>query len=446
MQHDVLLVGGGAREHAMAKALVESGARLFSVMSNENPGIARLADDYAVGNEKHVAGIVDKAKQWGCTHALSGPESPIAAGVTDALTQAGLQVVSPSQAAGRIETDKAWMRGVMKRHGIPGRVRNRQFTNQQGLREYLTELGDVAVKPVGLTGGKGVKVSGEHLEDTQAALAYANEVFTSGLGGGQVVIEDKLEGEEFTVQCFTDGDTVVPTPPIQDHKRAFEGDEGPNTGGMGSYSGADGLLPFLTRVDYEAAVEIVEDVVDALRQEDRAYVGTIYGQFMLTAEGPRVIEFNARFGDPEAMNTLPILETPYTDIVDAMAQQTLDQLEVDFRQQATVCKYVVPEGYGSDPTPDTLVEVDEAAIEDTGAQLYYASCDAAEAGVRTTTSRTLALVGIADSISDANEQVEQALSHVKGEAIDARHDIGTDKLVQRRVEHMRELGRPPNPE
>jgi len=429
----------------MAKALVDGGARVYSVMSNENPGVAELADDYAIGQEKHVAGIVDKARQWGCTHALSGPEGPIAAGVTDALADAGVTVVSPSQQAGRIETDKAWMRDLMERHGIPGRVRNRDFANQQGLREYVEELGEVAVKPVGLTGGKGVKVTGDHLAGTEEALEYANDVFTSGLGGGQVVIEEKLEGEEFTVQCFTDGDTVVPTPPIQDHKRAFEGDEGPNTGGMGAYSGP-GSLPFLSRVDYEAAVDIVRDIVHALRDEDRPYVGPIYGQFMLTADGPRVVEVNARFGDPEAMNTLGILETPFTDVVDAMAEGTLDELEVTFEPTATVCKYVVPEGYGSDPTPDTTVEIDREAIAETGAELFYASCEPTEGGVVTTTSRTLALVGIADTIEDANEQAEQALSHVKGEAIDARHDIGTEKLVQRRVEHMRELGRPRNPE
>jgi phosphoribosylamine--glycine ligase len=431
----------------MAKALVDGGDRLYSVMSNENPGIAELADDYAIGQEKHVAGIVDKARQWGCTHALSGPEGPIAAGVTDAIADAGVTVVSPSQTAGRIETDKAWMRELMSRHGIPGRIRHRHFSNQQGLREYIDELGQVAVKPVGLTGGKGVKVTGDHLDGTEDALDYANDVFTSGLGGGQVVIEEKLEGEEFTIQCFTDGETVVPTPAVQDHKRAFEGDEGPNTGGMGSYSDADGLLPFLSRVDYEAAVDIVEDLVHALNDEGRTYVGTIYGQFMLTADGPRVIEVNARFGDPEAMNTLPVLETPYTEIVEAMADGSLDELEITFEDQATVCKYIVPEGYGGpDPTSDTLVEIDEAAIEDTGAELFYASCDAAEGGVRTTTSRTLALVGITDTIEDANQQAEQALSHVKGEAIDARHDIGTPKLVEQRVEHMRELGRPPKPE
>jgi phosphoribosylamine--glycine ligase len=440
------LVGGGAREHAIAKELVDGGDRLYSVMSNENPGVAELADDYAIGQEKHVAGIVDKARQWGCTHAISGPEGPIAAGVTDALADAGVAVVSPSQQAGRVETDKSWMRDLMQRHGIPGRVRNRHFANQQGLREYVEELGDVAVKPVGLTGGKGVKVTGEHLAGTEEALEYANDVFTSGLGGGQVVIEEKLVGEEFTVQCFTDGDAVVPTPAVQDHKRAFEGDEGPNTGGMGSYSDADGLLPFLSRVDYEAAVDIVEDIVHALDDEDRTYRGTIYGQFMLTADGPRVVEINARFGDPEAMNTLPVLETPYSDVVDAMAEGTLDELEISFQEKATVCKYVVPEGYGDDPTPDTLVEIDREAIADTGAELFYASCEPADGGVRTTTSRTLALVGIADTIEDANEQAEQALSHVKGEAIDARHDIGTPKLVEKRVEHMRELGRPRNPE
>jgi phosphoribosylamine--glycine ligase len=436
------LIGGGAREHAIARALDESDTPVFVVMSNENPGLAEIATEHAVGQEKNVAGIIKKAREWDVDVAISGPESPIAAGVTDALANEGVALASPTQAAGRIETDKAWMREIMNRYDIPGRVRSSHFTNQQGMRDYIEALGDIAVKPVGLTGGKGVKVSGDHLDGVEDAVDYANEVFTSGLGGGEVVIEEKLEGEEFTVQCFTDGETVVPTPPVQDHKRAFEGGEGPNTGGMGSYSDADGLLPFLNRVDYEKAVDIVQDIVNALRSENRRYVGTIYGQFMLTRDGPRVIEVNARFGDPEAMNTLPVLKTPFADIVEAMANVTLDDLEIDFEQKATVCKYVVPEGYGDDPTPGSLLELDEDAIRDTGASVYYASVEDIDGGVKTTTSRALALVGKADTIEEANEQVEQALSYVKGENISIRSDIGTPELIDEKIQRMEELGRP----
>ncbi len=440
---DVLVIGGGAREHAIGRALADGGARVSVVMSNENPGLARLAENTHIGPEKDPTAITSKAQEWGIEVAISGPEGPIAAGVTDALRDVGVRVASPSQKAGRVETDKAWMRRVMKKHGLPGRIEHRHFTHAQGLRSYIEELGEVAIKPIGLTGGKGVKVLGEHLESTDDALDYATEILTSGYGGGEVVVEEKLVGEEFTVQCFTDGDAVVPTPPIQDHKRAFEGDEGPNTGGMGSYSGEGGQLPFLNQEDYDQAVRIVQSIVDALDDEGAPYVGPIYGQFMLTEDGPKVIEVNARLGDPEAMNTLPVLETPLTELLDAMTRQRLDRVDVSFSDEATVCKYVVPRGYGTNPASDVHVTVDEDAIQGTGARLYYASCNAAEDGVTTTTSRTLAVVGIADTIQDANGQAEAALEHIDADEIYVRHDIGTEDLVTQRVAHMRALGRDP---
>ncbi len=439
----VLLIGGGAREHAIGQALVESGAELSVIMKNKNPGLARLATNVHVGSEKAPSLAVDKANAWDIDIAISGPEAPIASGVTDALAQAGIRVASPTQKAGRIETDKAWMRRVMKKHDVPGGIKSRHFTHAQGLRSYIEELGDVAVKPIGLTGGKGVKVTGEHLDHTEDALDYATEILTSGYGGGEVVIEEKLVGEEFTVQCFTDGDTVTPTPPIQDHKRAFEGDEGPNTGGMGSYSGPDATLPFLTTEDHQEAIRIVEGLVNALAKEGHRYVGPIYGQFMLTADGPKVIEVNARFGDPEAMNTIPLLETSFTRIVDALTRQRLHTVDMTFNTDATVVKYVVPRGYGTNPSENVTVHVNEDAIHDTGARLYYPSCNPTEGGVTTTTSRTLAVVGTGDTIADANEQAEAALEHIQSDEIYIRHDIGTDDLVTQRIAHMRALGRDP---
>ncbi|MDX1612068.1 MAG: phosphoribosylamine--glycine ligase, partial [Candidatus Thermoplasmatota archaeon] len=309
----VLLIGGGAREHAMARALVESGAAVHVVMKNLNPGLAELAEAFVVATETDPDTVVEHATTWGCELALCGPEAPIQAGVTDALAEAGLRLASPTQAAGRIETDKAWMRTLQAKHDLPGSLRCQHFATEEGLADFVRELGEVAVKPIGLTGGKGVKVTGEQLDDVEAAVSYAEEIVASEYGGGEVVIEEKLIGEEFTVQCFTDGTTVLPTPAVQDHKRAFEGDEGPNTGGMGAYSDKGGLLPFLNQEDYDAAVAIVQAHVDALREEGHTYKGTVYGQFMLTAEGPKVIEMNARFGDPEAMNTLTVLDTPYLE-------------------------------------------------------------------------------------------------------------------------------------
>ncbi|MFB6120903.1 MAG: phosphoribosylglycinamide synthetase C domain-containing protein, partial [Halobacteriaceae archaeon] len=220
-------------------------------------------------------------------------------------------------------------------------------------------------------------------------------------------------------------------PAVQDHKRAYEGDEGPNTGGMGSYSDASDSLPFMDEGDYEDAVGIIEEVVDALD----GYKGVLYGQFMLTAEGPKVVEFNARFGDPEAMNTLPVLETPFVDVLTA-ARDGDSLPDLDFAEQATVCKYAVPAGYPEDPEGGTKVAVDEDSVGD--ALLFYASVDDRADGIYTTTSRSFAVVGVADTIAEAEAEAEDALAAV-GDGLRVRHDIGTAELVQRRIDHMAEI-------
>ncbi|MFB6173610.1 MAG: phosphoribosylglycinamide synthetase C domain-containing protein, partial [Halobacteriales archaeon] len=236
----------------------------------------------------------------------------------------------------------------------------------------------------------------------------------------------------FTLQALVANGDVRPTPAVQDHKRAYEGDEGPNTGGMGSYSEATRTLPFMTDDDYADALDIVEATVEALP----AYTGVLYGQFMLTAEGPKVVEFNARFGDPEAMNTLPVMETDFLDVL--VAAREGDPLpDLEFAPRATVCKYAVPEGYPTDPVAGTRIAIDEESAGD--ALLYYASVEEREDGIYTTTSRSFAVVGVADTIAEAEDIAEDALAAAPEEGIRARHDIGTADLLQRRVDHMAEL-------
>jgi phosphoribosylamine--glycine ligase (EC 6.3.4.13) len=245
------------------------------------------------------------------------------------------------------------------------------------------------------------------------------------------VIEERLVGEEFTVQAFVANGEVRTTPAVQDHKRAYEGDEGPNTGGMGSYADASLTLPFLTRAEYDDAVAIIEATVDALDD----YTGVLYGQFMLTADGIRVVEYNARFGDPEAMNTLPVLETPFADVVRA-ARDGDDLPELEFAPLATVCKYAVPAGYPTDPEGGTRIDVDEDSVGE--GLLFYASVDERPDGLYTTTSRSFAVVGRGETIADAETQAADGLAAM-GEGVRARHDVGTAALVERRVDHARDL-------
>jgi phosphoribosylamine--glycine ligase len=442
----VLLVGGGGREHAIARAVARSDATLYACASNRNPGIASLAAEVETLDETDPEAVVAYAREVDATVAVVGPEAPLAAGVSDALDDAGVYAFAPTAAEARIETDKQFQRTFLDEHDIAGNPDYATFEDTETACAYIDEYdGDLAVKPAGLTGGKGVRVIGDQVTADEAKAYLRDSDYD------RVVLEERLVGEEFTVQALVaseaqrasesasgeqsdpraNGDLRV-TPAVQDHKRAYEGDEGPNTGGMGSYSAATRELPFMEREEYDAAVDIMASVVDALS----GYKGILYGQFMLTADGPKIVEFNARFGDPEAMNTLPALKTSFLDVL--VAAREGDPLpELSFSEQATVCKYAVPAGYPTDPDGGTRVGIDADSASD--ARLYYASVDAREDGIYTTTSRSFAVVGVADTIADAESIADDALAEAGDEGLRSRRDIGKADLVQRRIDHMKQL-------
>lgn len=435
----VLLVGGGAREHAMGEAIVRSGGELHVVMNHINPGLAKIASSHLQQKETDIEPVLAFAKQLAPDVAVIGPEAPEEAGLGNAFIAAGISCASPTKEAARIETDKQFMRELMKKHDVSGRLGFHPFTDADSACAFLDENGPVwAIKPIGLTGGKGVQVHGDHFTDIAGAQAYARSIFESGAGGGELQFEELAVGEEFTVMALTDGTTVLPMVACQDHKRLYEGDKGPNTGGMGSYSQEDGLLPFLKQADYNAAVTIVQGIVDALRAEGCPYVGGIYGQFMLTRNGPKVIEVNARFGDPEAMNVMHLLESNYTDLLVKMANGNLAGESLSFRHKATVVKYCVPQGYGDGtPAAGTPVTIDKAALEAAGASIYFASIEDNN-GLKTLSSRTLGVLGEADTIAEAEQVAEAGLKAVKGDLV-VRHDIGTKALLDKYVAHMNEV-------
>ncbi len=440
MTERILLLGGGGREHALAMAITSSDIdhELHAAAGNRNPGIARLADSYAILDETDTTAVVDHASEVEATLAVIGPEAPLAAGVSDVLADAGIYTFAPSRADARIETDKIWQREFMVAAGIDGCPTFETFNDAASAADYVDAVeGDVAVKPQGLTGGKGVKVTGDQLTNAEAATYIRDS------GWDDWVIEERLIGEEFTVQAFVANGSVRPTPAVQDHKRAFEGDEGPNTGGMGSYSDVTAVLPFMTESDYTDAVDIIEQTVDALDD----YRGVLYGQFMLTADGPKVIEFNARFGDPEAMNTLSILDADFIELLTA-ARDGGQLPPIGFDGRATVCKYAVPEGYPTDPESGARITVDESTIEAVNdryadeplaeAKLFYASVDERPDGIYTSTSRSFAIVGLAGTIEMA-EAVAEAALEAAGDGVRIRHDIGTAALIEQRIEHMNQL-------
>ena len=426
----VLVVGSGGRENAIVDALARSAykPKIFAAMGNLNPGIRRKAADHLLTKETDVPAIAQYAEEKGVDFAIVGPEAPLAAGLVDELYERGIPAASPLKDAARLEFDKGWTRTFMARNRIKGVPRFQVYDNISDAYRYLEEFPNSVIKPAGLTGGKGVKVMGEHLKTLGEGKAYLEEVLKTG----KVVIEDRLEGEEVTIQAFVDGKSVSPMPTVQDHKRAFENDSGPNTGGMGSYTDHTELLPFMFMDDYEEGVEIMKATVDALKKEmGIAYKGTLYGQFMITSDGMKVIEYNARFGDPEAMNVLTLLKTDFVDICQAMIDGSLDKMHIEFDRSATVCKYVVPKGYPDHPqrdSPLTITEKPEYTV-------YYASVNEKDGKVYTTSSRSLAVVGIADTIAEAELLAEMGLANVQGE-FHCRHDIGKETLITKRIEHM----------
>jgi phosphoribosylamine--glycine ligase len=333
-----------------------------------------------------------------------------------------------------LETSKAFTRDLLKEYDIPGGPQYETFNSMNGVADFLNILGkNYVVKYDGLAGGKGVKVSGDHLHSHEEALAYCQELVE---GGGKFVIEEKFIGEEFSLMSFCDGDTLKHMPVVQDHKRAYEGDTGPNTGGMGTYSDANHSLPFMADDDITQAHNI--NIQTAMAVKDKfgeGYKGILYGGFMATATGVKLIEYNARFGDPEAMNVLSLLEADFIDICNGIADGALDKVDVRFQNKATVCKYAVPDGYPDNPIKGKSVDVSQIENPD---GLFYASVDFKGASLVEVGSRTVAVVGIADTISKAEIIAEKEVSSISGPLFH-RNDIGTDKLIQKRINHMKEI-------
>ena len=436
MKNKILVIGSGAREHAIVRALDRSPyeKEIYCLASNMNPGIAELCDEILIGNFNDHDFVVNYSKETGATLAIIGPENPLENGVADALWGVNVKVVGPKKDLAKLETSKAFTRDLLREYNIPGGPQYQTFNSLAGVTEFLNVLGkNYVVKYDGLAGGKGVKVSGEHLHSHDEALAYCQELTDKG---SEFVIEEKFIGEEVSPMSFCDGTTLKHMPAVQDHKRAYEGDTGPNTGGMGTYSDANHSLPFLTENDIVEAHQINTQTAKAVKDKfGEGYQGILYGGFMATASGVKLIEYNARFGDPEAMNVLSLLDSDFIEICNGITDGTLDNLDVRFQNKATVCKYAVPEGYPNSPVKNEQINVSKIENPD---GLFYASVDIQNGKLVEAGSRTVAVVGVADSISNAENIAEKEVSAIDGPLFH-RSDIGTDMVIQKRINHMKSI-------
>ena len=406
-----------------------------------SPRIHGLVEELVQGKPADASSMLSEvlrnAKRVRPDLIVVGPEEPLAYGVIDELQRFGFPCVGPVRAVAELESSKAFTRRLLDAFQIPGNPEYRVFEKIPGIAQYLRTLREFVIKPDGLSGGKGVMVSGEHLASVDDGVAYCEELFRKGQQ--RIVIEEKLDGEEFSLQSFCDGTHVVHTVPVQDHKRAFDGDRGPNTGGMGSYSDADGLLPFLGRSDLAEAERINELVAAAVYQQTGfAYKGVLFGGFMLTERGIRLLEYNVRFGDPEALNVLSLLDTDFADICVAIVDGDLTPDLVRFKNQATVCKYLVPNGYPTEPAPGQI-DLSRMPSESPNLRIFHAAIrPLGNDRFDLMGSRSLAVVGLGATIPEAYRHADEAVASVSGPVF-FRRDIGSGALIDRRRQHMREV-------
>jgi len=431
----ILLLGNGAREHAMAWKLAQSSKKpvLVNFASARNPGLSPLMQKIEVGNVMDFEHLKRFAAAEKPDFALLGPDDPICAGAADALLELGIPSVGPRKEVAQLEGSKSFTRALLKKYDILGNPLYKSFSSEEGMQKFAEECGNIVVKADGLCGGKGVRVQGDHFSTCEEGIAYAKECLEQD---GKVILEEKLIGQEFSLLFFSDGKHLIPMPLVQDNKRAFEGDEGPNTGGMGTVSFSDHSMPFLRPEHVDEAKEISMKTIGALQAEtEMPFQGILFGGFMATANGVRLIEYNVRFGDPESLNLLPLLKTDFVDICEAILEGTLSELDIEFYEQASVCKYVVPEGYPTNPVKGEIISLDVSKIPE-GVTPFYASLDE---GMHLLGSRTIAFTAVGDSLEEAEQKAEMAAGLVQGPVFH-RKDIGTIKLMSERVAMMKLMG------
>ncbi|MBS6417998.1 MAG: phosphoribosylamine--glycine ligase [Olsenella uli] len=421
---DILLLGSGGREHALLVKLAASprAGRLW--VAPGNGGMRDLAQVADVNQEspRDVAGF---ARREGIGLVVIGPEAPLVAGVADAVRAEGIPVFGPSAAAAQMEGSKKFAKEVMSRAGVPTAA-YQSFTDERACADYVRGLGGpCVVKADGLAAGKGVIVA----QTTEEALVGVHECFTDfGAAGSTVMVEEMLDGPECSLLALTDGTTVVPLATSQDHKRALDGDRGPNTGGMGVYSPVPILLPD----ELEQMVRIERQVVGQLRADGIVYQGCLYGGFMLTKDGPKVLEFNARFGDPETQVVLPRMKADLVECFLACDDGSLDEAMVRWEDDWAVSVVLASKGYPGHYEKGKPISgiADANAME--GVFVYHAGTTLDDEGdVLTNGGRVLDVTAIAPSFEEARNKAYQACDRISFEGKTYRHDIGIKAIKGR---------------
>lgn len=421
---NVLILGGGGREHAIAWALARSPEEPKLIVAPGNGGTAAVARNVIDLDTGDPDAVVDLARRECIDLVVVGPEAPLVAGVIDVVEEAGIMAFGPSAAAARLEGSKAFAKEVMDRAGV-ATAAWAEFTDEAAALAYLDGVGaPVVVKADGLAAGKGVTVA---LELAQAREAV-HECFSGRFGeaGRKVLIEEYLDGHEVSLLAFTDGVFVVPMVPAQDHKRAFDGDTGPNTGGMGVYS----PVPVVDSQTLETMTDALERVVKQMAAEGNPFRGVLYGGFILTEEGPKVLEFNVRFGDPEAQVIIPRMKTDLLQMLMATVRGQLVHTSPEWTDDVGVSVVLAsggyPGSYDSGKPITGLVHAEDVP----GVTVFHAGTRESEAAVLTTGGRVLNVTALAPTFEEARIRAYEAVGRVRFEGMHYRSDIGVRAVVQ----------------
>ncbi len=417
----ILLIGGGGREHALAWKLAQSAQveKIYAVPGN--PGIAAVEKCECIELDlNNLESVADYAEEHGIDLTVVGPEATLVAGIADIFASRGLAVFGPSKAAAQLEGSKAFAKNIMAKYDIPTAF-FKVCEDIETAKAYVKEKGaPIVIKADGLAAGKGVVVAMTEAEALEAIDEMMGEQHKFGGAGARVVIEEFMQGEEASLLAFTDGEHIVPMIASQDHKRAFDGDKGPNTGGMGTYAPA----PVLTDILRLRAVEkILKPVVAAMKAEGMPYKGCLYAGLMVCGDEVKVVEFNCRFGDPETQVVLPLLDADLAEIMLACATGGLDKVDIGWKDKAAVCVVMASGGYPESYKNGYVISgLDKAgAMADT--VVFHAGTKISDGNVVTAGGRVLGVTAIGKDIADAQERAYKAVSVISFEDMQYRKDI-----------------------
>ena len=415
---NILLIGGGGREHALAEAIASSPRCDTLLVAPGNPGMDRVARRVSLGVTDHAV-VLDLCRVMGVDLVVIGPEAPLVAGLADDLRAGGIAVFGPSAAAARLEGSKSFTKAVCDRAGAPTAAWSRHDDPDDALKALGDRGAPVVVKADGLAAGKGVTVAAT-VEEAEAAIrdCFAG---THGGAGAVVVLEDVLRGREASLFCLCDGATAIPLPVCRDHKRVGEGDTGPNTGGMGAFC----PVPDVDAETVERAMErIVRPTLRVMAEDGTPFVGVLYAGLMIEDGEPSLIEYNVRFGDPEAQVLLPLLGARTLDLLHACATGGLSGIEPPAIEGAALCVTLAADGYPADPRKGDAIEGIEEAERIEGVRVFHAGTEEREGAVVTNGGRILTVTGTGRDLAEARERAYAGVDAISWRGMHHRRDIG----------------------